>query len=391
MQRHTERQGTRIGKHKRNPVQDWVAGGKIMENQKIMKAKALDKKQVSEEMGIFGRYLTLWVALCIAVGVAVGRWIPAVPETLSKFEYANVSIPVAILIWLMIYPMMLKIDFHSIVEATKKPKGLTVTTVVNWLIKPFTMYIIAAFFFKVVFAQWISPDMATQYLAGAVLLGAAPCTAMVFVWSHLTKGDPAYTLVQVAVNDLILLAAFAPIVALLLGVSNIEVPYDTLFLSVVLFVVIPLAGGWYSRKTIIEKRGKDYFENVFIKKFDNTTIVGLLLTLIIIFSFQGEIILNNPVHILLIAVPLTIQTFLIFLIAYGWSKAWKLPHDIAAPAALIGASNFFELAVAVAISLFGLQSGATLATVVGVLVEVPLMLTLVRFANKTRGAFEHTH
>jgi len=359
-----------------------------MENQKIMKAKALDKKQVSEEMGIFGRYLTLWVALCIVIGVAVGRWIPAVPETLSKFEYANVSIPVAILIWLMIYPMMLKIDFHSIVEATKKPKGLTVTTVVNWLIKPFTMYIIAAFFFKVVFAQWISPDMATQYLAGAVLLGAAPCTAMVFVWSHLTKGDPAYTLVQVAVNDLILLAAFAPIVALLLGVSNIEVPYDTLFLSVVLFVVIPLAGGWYSRKTIIEKRGKDYFENVFIKKFDNTTIVGLLLTLIIIFSFQGEIILNNPVHILLIAVPLTIQTFLIFLIAYGWSKAWKLPHDIAAPAALIGASNFFELAVAVAISLFGLQSGAALATVVGVLVEVPLMLTLVKLSNKTRGAFD---
>ena len=359
-----------------------------MENQKIMKPKALDKKQVSEEMGIFGRYLTLWVALCIAVGVAVGSWFPAVPDTLSKFEYANVSIPVAILIWLMIYPMMLKIDFHSIVEATKKPKGLTVTTVVNWLIKPFTMYLVAAFFFKVVFAAWISPEIATQYLAGAVLLGAAPCTAMVFVWSHLTKGDPAYTLVQVAVNDLILLVAFAPIVAFLLGVSNIEVPYDTLFLSVALFVVIPLAGGWYSRRTIIEKRGKDYFENVFIKKFDNTTIVGLLLTLIIIFSFQGEIILNNPVHILLIAVPLTIQTFMIFLIAYGWSKAWKLPHDIAAPAALIGASNFFELAVAVAISLFGLQSGATLATVVGVLVEVPLMLTLVKLSNKTRGAFD---
>ncbi|PLX30958.1 MAG: arsenical-resistance protein [Clostridiales bacterium] len=353
-----------------------------------MKPKALDKKQVSEEMGIFGRYLTLWVALCIAVGVAVGSWFPAVPDTLSKFEYANVSIPVAILIWLMIYPMMLKIDFHSIVEATKKPKGLTVTTVVNWLIKPFTMYLVAAFFFKVVFAAWISPEIATQYLAGAVLLGAAPCTAMVFVWSHLTKGDPAYTLVQVAVNDLILLVAFAPIVAFLLGVSNIEVPYDTLFLSVALFVVIPLAGGWYSRRTIIEKRGKDYFENVFIKKFDNTTIVGLLLTLIIIFSFQGEIILNNPVHILLIAVPLTIQTFMIFLIAYGWSKAWKLPHDIAAPAALIGASNFFELAVAVAISLFGLQSGATLATVVGVLVEVPLMLTLVKLSNKTRRAFD---
>ncbi|HKL10574.1 MAG TPA: ACR3 family arsenite efflux transporter [Clostridia bacterium] len=362
-----------------------------MDNQKMKKTRALDKNKVADEMGVFGRYLTLWVALCIVAGVAVGRFIPAVPETLSRFEYANVSIPVAILIWLMIYPMMLKIDFHSIVEATKKPKGLTVTTVVNWLIKPFTMYLIAALFFKNIFAPWISPDLANQYLAGAVLLGAAPCTAMVFVWSHLTKGDPAYTLVQVAVNDLILLAAFTPIVALLLGVSNIVVPYDTLFLSVILFVLIPLVGGWYSRKTIIAKRGQDYFENVFIKKFDNTTIVGLLMTLIIIFSFQGEIILNNPVHILLIAVPLIIQTFLIFFIAYGWSKAWRLSHDIAAPAALIGASNFFELAVAVAISLFGLQSGATLATVVGVLVEVPLMLTLVRFANKTRGAFEHTH
>ncbi len=358
-----------------------------MANQEIKKPKALYKKQISEEMGVFGRYLTVWVILCIAAGVAIGHWIPAFPETLSRFEYAKVSIPVAILIWLMIYPMMLKIDFHSIVEATKKPKGLTVTTVVNWLIKPFTMYLIAAFFFKTVFASWISPELANQYLAGAVLLGAAPCTAMVFVWSHLVKGDPAYTLVQVAVNDLILLLAFTPIVALLLGVSNIKVPYDTLFLSVVLFVVIPLAGGWYSRKSIIKKRGKDYFENVFLKKFDNITIVGLLMTLVIIFSFQGEIILNNPIHIALIAVPLTIQTFLIFFIAYGWSKVWGLPHNIAAPASLIGASNFFELAVAVAISLFGLQSGAALATVVGVLVEVPLMLTLVRIANMTKGSF----
>ncbi|MBK5252078.1 MAG: ACR3 family arsenite efflux transporter [Peptostreptococcaceae bacterium] len=358
-----------------------------MENKEIKKSKAFDKKQISEEMGVFGRYLTVWVILCIMAGVAIGHWMPVVPETLSRFEYAKVSIPVAILIWLMIYPMMLKIDFHSIVEATKKPKGLTVTTVVNWLIKPFTMYLIAAFFFKTVFASWIRPELATQYLAGAVLLGAAPCTAMVFVWSHLVKGDPAYTLVQVAVNDLILLLAFTPIVALLIGVSNIKVPYDTLFLSVVLFVVIPLAGGWYSRKLIIKKHGKDYFENVFLKKFDNITIVGLLMTLVIIFSFQGEIILNNPIHIALIAVPLTIQTFLIFFIAYGWSKAWKLPHNIAAPAALIGASNFFELAVAVAISLFGLQSGATLATVVGVLVEVPLMLTLVKIANRTKSSF----
>lgn len=283
--------------------------------------------------------------------------------------------------------MMLKIDFTSIVKATKNPKGLTVTTVTNWLIKPFTMYVIAVFFFKVVFKQWIPLDLGKEYLAGAVLLGAAPCTAMVFVWSHLTKGNPAYTLVQVAVNDLILLVAFTPIVALLLGVSDVTVPYDTLFLSVVLFVVIPLAGGFLSRKFIIKRKGLDYFENTFIKKFDNTTIAGLLLTLIIIFSFQGERILNNPLHIVLIAVPLIIQTFLIFFIAYGWSKAWKLKHDVAAPAGMIGASNFFELAVAVAISLFGLQSGATLATVVGVLVEVPVMLALVRIANKTRHLF----
>lgn len=342
---------------------------------------------VTEEMGIFGRYLTLWVGLCIVIGVMIGRWIPAIPDTLSKFEYAHVSIPVAILIWLMIYPMMLKIDFTSIVQATKKPKGLTVTTVTNWLIKPFTMFAIAWLFFKVIFRSFIGPDLATDYLAGAVLLGAAPCTAMVFVWSHLTKGDPAYTVVQVAVNDLILLLAFTPIVAFLLGVSNVIVPYDTLILSVILFVVIPLAGGYISRKTIIKSKGKDYFENVFLKKFDKTTIMGLLLTLIIIFSFQGKIIIGNPLHIALIAVPLIIQTFLIFFLAYGWSKAWKLNHEIAAPAALIGASNFFELAVAVAISLFGLQSGATLVTVVGVLVEVPVMLTLVKFANKTRHKF----
>src|SRR6056297_1304349 len=317
-----------------------------MDNQKMKKTRALDKNKVADEMGVFGRYLTLWVALCIVAGVAVGRFIPAVPETLSRFEYANVSIPVAILIWLMIYPMMLKIDFHSIVEATKKPKGLTVTTVVNWLIKPFTMYLIAALFFKNIFAPWISPDLANQYLAGAVLLGAAPCTAMVFVWSHLTKGDPAYTLVQVAVNDLILLFAFTPIVAFLLGVSDVVVPYDTLILSVILFVVIPLIGGYLSRKTVIKNKGIDYFENVFLKKFDNITVIGLLLTLIIIFSFQGGVILNNPLHIGLIAIPLIIQTFLIFVIAYGWAKAWKLPHSVAAPASMIGASNFFELAVA---------------------------------------------
>jgi ACR3 family arsenite transporter len=338
-------------------------------------------------LGFFERYLTLWVALCIAAGVAIGQLFPAIPETLSRFEYANVSVPVAVLIWLMIYPMMLKIDFSSIVEATKKPKGLTVTCVTNWLIKPFTMYLIASFFLKVVFTPWIRASLATDYLAGAVLLGAAPCTAMVFVWSHLTDGDPAYTLVQVAVNDLILLVAFTPIVAFLLGVSDVWVPYDTLFLSVVLFVVIPLAGGYLSRKYIIRHRGIEYFESVFLKKFDNTTIAGLLLTLVIIFSFQGEVIISNPIHIGLIAVPLIIQTFLIFFIAYFWARVWRLKHNIAAPAAMIGASNFFELAVAVAISLFGLDSAAALATVVGVLVEVPVMLALVGIANRTRHWF----
>ncbi len=344
--------------------------------------------KVSEEMGLFERYLTLWVSLCIIAGVMIGQWFPLIPKTLSKFEYAHVSIPVAILIWLMIYPMMLKIDFSSIVNATKKSKGLCITLVINWLVKPFTMYLIATFFFKYVFINWIGTQLATEYLSGAVLLGAAPCTAMVFVWSHLTKGNPAYTLVQVAINDLILLFAFVPIVVFLLDVSNVTVPYDTLLLSVVLFVVIPLAGGYISRKYIIKNKGIKYFKNVFLKKFDNITIVGLLLTLIIIFSFQGENIINNPLHIALIAVPLIIQTFLIFFIAYGWSKSWKLNHDIAAPAAMIGASNFFELAVAVAISLFGLKSGAALATVVGVLVEVPLMLTLVKIANKTRYWFD---
>ena len=340
-------------------------------------------------LGVFERYLTIWVAACIVIGISIGQLLPIIPETLNKFEYYNVSIPVAILIWLMIYPMMLKIDFSSILNATKKPKGLIVTCTTNWLIKPFTMYAIAAFFLFVVFKGIIAPDLAKEYLAGAVLLGAAPCTAMVFVWSHLTKGDPAYTLVQVAVNDLIILIAFAPIVAFLLGVGDVSIPFATLILSTILFVVIPLVLGYVTRTIVIKNKGKDYFENVFLKKFDNVTIVGLLLTLIILFSFQGDTILSNPIHILLIAIPLTIQTFFIFGFAYIWAKLWKLPHNIAAPAGMIGASNFFELSVAVAISLFGLQSGAALATVVGVLVEVPVMLTLVKIANKTRKWFSN--
>lgn len=341
----------------------------------------------AKSMSFFEKYLTVWVALCIVAGVAIGQFFPAFPETLARFEYAKVSIPVAILIWLMIYPMMLKVDFASIVNATKRPQGLTVTCVTNWLIKPFTMYAIAWFFLKVVFAGLIESGLATEYLAGAVLLGAAPCTAMVFVWSYLTDGDPAYTVVQVAVNDLIILFAFTPIVAFLLGISNVTVPYDTLFLSVVLFVVIPLGAGYLSRRIIVAHHGLEYFEKQFIPKFSNITVIGLLLTLVILFSFQGETILSNPLHIALIAVPLVIQTVLIFFIAYLWSKSWKLTHDIAAPAGMIGASNFFELAVAVAVSLFGLQSGAALATVVGVLTEVPVMLMLVKIANNTRHWF----
>ncbi|MDZ7604664.1 MAG: ACR3 family arsenite efflux transporter [Cyclobacteriaceae bacterium] len=313
----------------------------------------------------------------------MGKLLPIVPDTLGKYEYANVSIPIAILIWIMIFPMMLKIDFASIVDAVKMPKGSTVTLVVNWLIKPFTMFGIAWLFFYVIFKAFIPEDLAKEYLAGAVLLGAAPCTAMVFVWSHLTKGNPAYTLVQVAVNDLIILIAFIPIVSLLLGVTGISIPWDTLILSVVLFVVIPLVMAMFTRRTMIRQKGLDYFEKIFLKKFTSTTITGLLLTLMIIFSFQGDKILKSPFNILLIAVPLIIQTFIIFFIGYGWAYKWELPHNIAAPAGMIGASNFFELSVAVAIVLFGMNSGATLVTVVGVLVEVPVMLALVKIANNT--------
>jgi len=348
----------------------------------------------SESPGIsfFEKYLTLWVILCMAAGILIGKYLPAIPEFLNRFEYARVSIPIAILIWLMIYPMMMKVDFASIKNVGKNPKGLYVTWVTNWLIKPFTMYAIAWFFFFVVFKSLIPASLAKDYLAGAILLGAAPCTAMVFVWSHLTKGNPAYTVVQVATNDLIILVAFTPIVALLLGIGGIRVPWDTLLLSVLLFVVIPLAGGVLTRNSVINRRGLDYFNHKFIPRFGNVTIIGLLLTLIIIFAFQGKVILENPLHILLIAIPLTIQTFLIFFIAYLASRKVKLAHCIAAPAGMIGASNFFELSVAVAISLFGTTSPVAMATVVGVLVEVPVMLTLVKIANHTRHWFpERNH
>lgn len=348
----------------------------------------MKKNQSSEGISVFQKYLTIWVILCMIIGVLVGKYMPQIPSFLNQFEYAKVSIPITILIWLMIYPMMMKVDFQSVKNVGKSPKGLYVTWITNWLIKPFTMYAISSLFFFIIFKGFIAADLATEYLAGAVLLGAAPCTAMVFVWSTLTKGNPAYTVVQVATNDLIILIAFVPIVKFLLGVSNVTVPWDTLILSVVLFVVVPLVGGIITRIFVIKNKGVEYFENVFLKNFDNITIIGLLLTLVLIFACQGEVILANPFHIVLIAIPLTIQTFFIFFIAYIACKVLKLPHDIAAPAGMIGASNFFELSVAVAIALFGTTSPAALATTVGVLTEVPIMLMLVKIANSTSKWFK---
>lgn len=338
-------------------------------------------------MSFFERYLSVWVAVCIVTGTSIGYKWPSLANILSRFTYNQISIPVVVLIWAMIYPMMAQIDFTSVLKVRERPQGLIITTTINWLIKPFTMFLFAWLFLKVVFSGQISAGLANEYLAGAILLGAAPCTAMVFVWSYLSKGDPAYTLVQVAVNDLILLFAYVPIVMYLLGISNFTVPYDTVLLSVVLFVVLPLLFGWQSRKYVIKKHGHEWFQDKFLKIFKNITIVSLLAALIIIFIFQGEIIIQNPLHILLIAVPLTIQTYFIFALGYGWGWLWKLDHGIAAPAGFIGASNFFELSVAVSIAVFGLSSGATLATVVGVLVEVPIMLSLVWIANKTRHKF----
>jgi ACR3 family arsenite transporter len=344
-------------------------------------------KDKTTGIGFFSKYLTLWVAICMILGVLIGKFLPVIPEFFDRFEYANISIPTAILIWVMIYPMMMKVDFQSVKNVRKNPKGLYLTWITNWLIKPFTMYGLAVLFFYVIFKDLIPADLAKEYLAGAVLLGAAPCTAMVFVWSQLTKGNPAYTVVQVATNDLIILVAFIPIVKFLLGVSNVSVPWDTLIMSVILFVVVPLTGGVITRMLISKRKGLDYFENKFLPKFDNATTIGLLLMLILLFSFQGEVILRNPLHILLIAIPLTIQTFLIFFVAYLPARLLKLPHNIAAPAGMIGASNFFELAVAVAIALFGMDSPAALATTVGVLTEVPIMLILVKIANNTKHRF----
>jgi len=343
--------------------------------------------QDGDALGRFGRYLSVWVTLAIVAGVAFGRLLPTVPEALADLEVANVSIPVAVLIWAMILPMMVQVDITAAAGIRREPTGLIVTTLVNWLVKPFTMFAIAWFFLIVVFEPFIDDATARQYLAGAILLGAAPCTAMVFVWSLLVRGDPTYTLVQVALNDLIMLVAFAPIVVILLDVSDVTVPWDTVALSVVLFVVIPLVAGWLIRRLVVARRGREWFSTVFLKRLALATPTGLIATLVLLFSFQGDVILGNPLHIVLIAVPLVVQTVVIYAIGYSVMRWRHVRHAVAAPGALVGASNFFELAVAAAIALFGLGSGAALATVVGVLVEVPLMLALVRHADRTRHRF----
>ena len=336
-------------------------------------------------LGFFGKYLSLWVSLCIIVGIALGNIFPFIFLSIANIQYQNVNFIVAILIWLMIYPMMVQIDFSSLKNIGNKRKGFCITLIINWLVKPFTMAALGVLFFKYIYSGWIPEAEGKEYIAGLILLGIAPCTAMVFVWSQLTKGDPNYTLIQVSLNDIIMIFAFAPLAAILLGLTNILVPWETLILSIILYVVIPLAMGMITRKIFI-KLNNNLLEK-FNKKIQPYSILGLLLTVILLFGFQAETIITKPIIILLIAIPLIIQSYGIFIIAYVWSYLWKVPHKIAAPVALIGTSNFFELAVAVAISLFGLNSGAALATVVGVLVEVPVMLTLVKIINNTKHRF----
>ncbi|HAG73435.1 MAG TPA: arsenical-resistance protein [Gammaproteobacteria bacterium] len=337
-------------------------------------------------MGLFESYLSLWVGLCIIAGLGLGALLPGIFQLVASLEVASVNLVVAIFIWVMIYPMMVNVDFSSLKDVGKKPKGLCITLVVNWLIKPFTMAALGIFFFEYLFAGLVDPQTAKEYIAGMILLGVAPCTAMVFVWSQLVRGDANYTLVQVSINDIIMVFAFAPLTALLLGVTDIVVPWETLLLSVALYVVIPLAAGYVTRKILGGAKNGDRIKNfsATVKPFSG---MGLLATVILLFGFQAQTILTQPLVILLIAIPLTIQSYGIFAIAYGWAYLWRVPFSTAAPAALIGTSNFFELAVAVAISLFGLDSGAALATVVGVLVEVPVMLSLVAIANRTRPHF----
>ncbi|MAC16322.1 MAG: arsenical-resistance protein [Alcanivorax sp.] len=338
-------------------------------------------------MPFFERYLSAWVGLAIIAGVALGLAVPPLFQAVAAFEYAHVNLAVAVFIWVMVYPMMIQIDFTAIKKVGQNPRGLLLTLAINWLIKPFTMAALGWLFFKVLFAGWVDPQTATEYIAGMILLGVAPCTAMVFVWSHLTKGDANYTLVQVSVNDIIMVFAFAPIAALLLGVSDITVPWDTLLLSVVLYVVLPLIAGFLTRQMLVAKGGEAKVER-FVAALKPISVMGLLATVVLLFGFQAETILAKPMAIVLIAIPLLIQTYGIFVIAYWAARRLRLKHNVAGPACLIGTSNFFELAVAVAISLFGLHSGAALATVVGVLVEVPVMLTLVAIVNRTSHWFE---
>ena len=345
-------------------------------------------------IGFFERYLSLWVALCIALGIGLGSLLPGFFQTLAGFEYGSVNFLVAVLIWFMVYPMMVSVDFSSLARIHERPKGLVITLVVNWLIKPFTMAGLGVLFFQHLFSGLIDAADASQYIAGLILLGAAPCTAMVFVWSQLTRGDATYTLVQVALNDVVMIFAFAPLVALLLGVTDIQVPWATLILSVVLYVLIPLLAGVITRMQLSRAADSPTQADAAVARFTARikplSVLGLLGTVVLLFGFQGQIILDQPLLIALIAVPLLLQSYGIFAIAYGAAKMWKVPFDMAAPCALIGTSNFFELAVAVAIGLFGLDSGAALVTVVGVLVEVPVMLSLVAFANRTRHWFPAT-
>jgi len=338
----------------------------------------------SPQIGFFEKYLTLWVLLCIALGIGIGALFGSQMAFISSWEIAHVNIPVAILIWMMIYPMMVQVDFSSLRKAGRNLKGLSLTVVVNWLIKPFSMAFFAWLFFDHLYAAWISPEQANEYIAGAILLGAAPCTAMVFVWSYLSHGDANYTLVQVSVNDLILLLAFVPLVQLLLGITDFQVPYDVLITSVVTFVVIPLVAGYITNQRIVRRKGEKWLQERFLPRLKPFSIVALLTTLVLLFAFQGSQILAQPQHILLIAIPLILQTYFIFFLSWFGGRFLKLQYAVCAPAAMIGASNFFELAVAVAIALFGLNSGAALATVVGVLIEVPIMLSLVQIAKKWR-------
>ncbi|HET6528123.1 MAG TPA: ACR3 family arsenite efflux transporter [Balneolaceae bacterium] len=338
----------------------------------------------SNNIGFFEKYLTVWVLICIVAGIGLGALFGDSIQVLSQFTFYQVNIPVAILIWAMIYPMMLQIDFESLKEVGEAPKGVIWTVVINWLVKPFSMTFFAWVFFDHIFSAFIQPELAEQYIAGAILLGAAPCTAMVFVWSYLSDGDPNYTLVTVSTNDLIILVAFIPLVGLLLGITGIAIPYNTLIASVITFVVIPLVAGYFTHLLLVRKKGEEWYAQKLLPKFKPVSVSALLITLILLFAYQGEQILAEPINILLIAIPLIIQTYFIFAIAWYGGKSINLPYRVCAPGSMIGASNFFELAVAVAISLFGLNSGAALVTVVGVLIEVPIMLSLVKFANSKR-------